>query len=80
MNGSIAVIGRILRKDMLKKTRKRPKNNQLHESEQDFLSLPHRKACQENTACADRSHMTLTAATLEQTLYIALQLVVNTYH
>lgn len=60
------------------KTRKLPKHNQLYEREQDLLSVPRWKAFQEDTACASREHMKLTAAELERTLDIALQIVVNT--
>lgn len=44
-----------------------------------MLSIPRRKAGQEDTTCASRAYMKMKAAELERTLDIVLQIVVNTY-
>lgn len=44
-----------------------------------MLSMLHRKACQEDTACVTQDHISLTVAQLQRTIYIALKIRTSSY-
>lgn len=78
MDDSITVLGCRLCEDEQKKTQKTSKQNILKQ-EQGMLSVPRRKSCKEDTACASRAQISLTVADFECTSYISLDILVDTY-
>ena len=79
MDETIAVLDRRLREQFSDSPRKRAKNSGNGESDEDMLSIPRKKACEEDTACASKPHMSLTAADLERTSEIATRIAANDY-
>ena len=79
MDESIAIVGRRVRDDSGSSSRKRAKHIELDEEEQELLSIPRKKACKEDTACASWAHITVTAVELEGTLNKAPSRILNQY-
>lgn len=70
----MAMVGRRIHEDFVTATSKRQTLNHraLDDTEQEMLSVLRRKACQEDTTCASRSHITVTVVDSEIMLDIAL--------
>ena len=79
MDDAVSRLGQSLTQEDNTKTRKRPKHKELEKEEQDSLCGPRRRACKEDTSCASRSHMTISASHLESTTDIAVDIMTKMY-
>ena len=79
MDDAVATLGRQLAEPDSTTTRKRPKHKEMEDEEQESLCVTRRRACKEDTACASRSHMKISAALLEQTTGICEEIVRKPY-
>ena len=79
MDETILVLDRRLREQLSDSPAKRGKRSGNGESEEDVLIMPRKKACEEDTACASKPHVSLTASDLERTSEIATRIAHNDY-